>query len=305
MKIQDQQLALQAKRQDYFNFFDDGSWTTRSLTTALAIVNNVLGTVGMDYKAIAKTEGEWRSQRRGMNWLTSLYREGQAWIAFGIASTSTTIEKYWGDIASSRPNTLRDISKRLEKELGLFTVISPGYQKGYREKGFNKCREYHNINVAALLVAHEQIEEVLFFRGAEIFPDGYVPEKNPNVPKVSPKATADFPKHRAHWGRVLFNAFFKGVAEYRRGEKPLNFIEGTEAFDEFWGLADPAEEPEAESEPELPAPPELSPDERCAQFTAAIAKHGTDIIEMIADELDRHPEWNLWIYGKEVVWVPF
>lgn len=296
MNKQEQELALYVKRQEFYNDFCE--WTNKQLLTALAIANNVVGTVGMQYNALVKESGKWKTLRRGVNFLSSLYRSGEVQVKFALTGTATMIREYWNGLASSNGDTLRKVSNWLE-EMRLFQLVTPGQGKGYNSHtGKHKCREYHQINLASLLVAHEQLEEALISRGFEI-----LPADEPIPPGMNP----DFilPNHQANWGRVMFNIFFEGLAEYRRGESYGIWTEGSSAFNAIWGFTAVAGEELEPQVEEVPVPDEPCAEERCAKFQQMISQFGKGIIRMIEIAIARNPEWNLHIYEDEVVWVPF
>lgn len=291
MNTQHQQLALQAKRQELFNHFYE--WPIRKATTALMIVNNVAGTIAMQHNAL--TLRGLQVMRRGMNWLRSLSRCGQAQAVFALTGTSTMAKKYWAGLASSHRATLRAISSELE-ELGLFKIVSPGYQNGYNSHTKqHKRREYHEVCLATLLVAHEQLEEVLEAHGVRMTEAvEFDSEGRPFPPDP------DIPAHHAQWGRVLFNAYFEGVAKYRRGESAVGSIEGAEAFEQAWGVY-------GLDEQELEGQAEVIPDNRDLgeAFQGMIDQLGAGVLALVEQVCGRHPEWELHLDGDEVTWLPF
>lgn len=306
MNKQQQALALQAKRQELFHCFYD--WSDRKVMTALAIVNNIAGTAAMQYHAMAPKSGS-QVMRRGLNWLQSLSRCGQARAVFALAGTVTMARKYWAGLASTRAATLRAISSELE-ELGLFKIVSPGFQSGYNSHTKkHKCREYHRVNLAALLVAHEQLEEVLSTRQIAITEPR---KKDDPLEPVTPgdvtyeclddtdESDPSIPKHHAQWGRALFNALFEGVAEYRRGDAPCSWTEGAESFDAAWGLYGVDEDGLEAQAASIPCHETLG-----AMFQRMADRFGAGFLAMIERAVERHPEWDLYVDDDRVAWVPF
>lgn len=118
---------------------------------------------------------------------------------------------------------------------------------------------------------------------------------------LQPEADPSIPQHHAKWGQALFNAMFAGVAQYRRGEAPCSWVEGVVSFDAAWGMYDSVDPDELEAEAtRVPCHETL-----CASLGRMIEQFGTGMMAMIEAAIARHPEWDLYVDGGRVVWVPF
>jgi hypothetical protein len=166
-----------------------GNWSKKQVLTTMGVLNAYLYRAAIDTLSLKK-EG---NHHRVTNRLKSIAQHGVECFNLTQQALSTYLKKYWSGAAAGK-TTLWKMRDMLADVFGIFHYQKQRFRPGEKKRG--TAPDIESFDLVRALILYEYLEEFYCWRWhAEL---------------------EDLPKHRGAIVRLLFNAVFQGVTQFRR-----------------------------------------------------------------------------------------